>query len=79
MEKDQQEIVQQPQQPQDNAKDQQIDYEKRINELEAKVSNLKSELFDMLVGNINQTKQQSPTPTNQPEQPKQPKKILEDF
>ena len=76
MEKDQQEIVQQPQQPQDNAKDQQIDYEKRINELEAKVSNLKSELFDMLVGNINQTKQQSPTPTNQPEQPK---KILEDF
>lgn len=77
MEKDQ-EVVQQPQQPQpqDNAKDQQIDYEKRINELEAKVSNLKSELFDMLVGNINQTKQQSPTPTNQPEQPK---KILEDF
>lgn len=77
MEKDQQ-VPQQPQQPQpqDNAKDQQIDYEKRINELEAKVSNLKSELFDMLVGNINQTKQQSPTPTNQPEQPK---KILEDF
>lgn len=77
MEKDQ-EVVQQPQQPQpqDNAKDQQIDYEKRINELETKVSNLKSELFDMLVGNINQTKQQSPTPTNQPEQPK---KILEDF
>ncbi|MBR4025707.1 MAG: hypothetical protein IKJ03_02005 [Mycoplasmataceae bacterium] len=77
MEKDQ-EVVQQPQQPQpqDNAKDQQIDYEKRINELEVKVSNLKSELFDMLVGNINQTKQQSPTPTNQPEQPK---KILEDF
>ncbi|MBR2139209.1 MAG: hypothetical protein IJ966_07975 [Bacilli bacterium] len=77
MEKDQ-EVVQQPQQPQpqDNAKDQQIDYEKRINELEAKVSNLKSELFDMLVVNINQTKQQSPTPTNQPEQPK---KILEDF
>ena len=77
MEKDQQ-APQQPQQPQpqDNAKDQQIDYEKRINELEAKVSNLKSELFDMLVGNINQTKQQSPTPTNQPEQPK---KILEDF
>lgn len=74
MEKDQQ-VPQQPQ-PQDNAKDQQIDYEKRINELEAKVSNLKSELFDMLVGNINQTKQQSPTPTNQPEQPK---KILEDF
>ena len=77
MEKDQQ-VPQQPQQPQpqDNAKDQQIDYEKRINELEAKVSNLKSELFDMLVGNINQTKQQSPTSTNQPEQPK---KILEDF
>ncbi|MBR2705550.1 MAG: hypothetical protein IKE91_08800 [Clostridia bacterium] len=77
MEKDQ-EVVQQPQQPQpqDNAKDQQIDYEKRINELEAKVSNLKSELFDMLVVNINQTKQQSPTPTNQPEAPK---KILEDF
>ena len=77
MEKDQ-EVVQQPQQPQpqDNAKDQQIDYEKRINELETKVSNLKSELFDMLVVNINQTKQQSPTPTNQPEQPK---KILEDF
>lgn len=77
MEKDQQ-VPQQPQQPQpqDNAKDQQIDYEKRINELEAKVSNLKSELFDMLVGNINQTKQQSPTPTNQPEQPK---KVLEDF
>lgn len=74
MEKDQQ-VPQQPQ-PQDNAKDQQIDYEKRINELEAKVSNLKSELFDMLVGNINQTKQQSPTPTNQPEQPK---KVLEDF
>lgn len=74
MEKDQQ-VPQQPQQPQpqDNAKDQQIDYEKRINELEAKVSNLKSELFDMLVGNINQTKQQSPTPTNQP------KKVLEDF
>lgn len=77
MEKDQQ-VPQQPQQPQpqDNAKDQQIDYEKRINELEVKVSNLKSELFDMLVGNINQTKQQSPTPTNQPEQPK---KVLEDF
>lgn len=75
MEEDQQ-VPQQPQQPQDNAKDQQIDYEKRINELEAKVSNLKSELFDMLVGNINQTKQQSPTPTNQPEQPK---KVLEDF
>lgn len=74
MEKDQQQAPQP--QPQDNAKDQQIDYEKRINELEAKVSNLKSELFDMLVGNINQTKQQSPTPTNQPEQPK---KILEDF
>ena len=71
-----QQVPQQPQQPQDNAKDQQIDYEKRINELEAKVSNLKSELFDMLVGNINQTKQQSPTPTNQLEQPK---KVLEDF
>lgn len=74
MEKDQE--LQPQQQPQDNTKDHQIDYEKRINELETKVSNLKSELFDMLVSNMNQTKQQE-APTKQVES--QPKKILEDF
>ena len=75
MEKDQQEIIQQSQ---ENAKDQ-VDYEKRISDIETKISqlsNLKSELFDMLVSNINQVKKEEPTKEVAPQQTK---KILEDF
>ena len=74
MEKDQE--LQPQQQSQDNT--QQIDYEKRITELENKISqmsNLKAELFDMLVSNLNQVKKEEPTPQVE----NQPKKIMETF
>ena len=58
----------------------QVDYEKRISDIESKIgelTNLKAELFDMLVSNINQQKQ-SETPKQEIVQEKK-EKILEDF
>lgn len=58
----------------------QVDYEKRISDIESKIgelTNLKAELFDMLVSNINQQKQ-SETPKQEIVQDKK-EKILEDF
>ena len=53
----------------------QVDYEKRISDIESKIgelTNLKAELFDMLVSNINQQKQ-SETPKQEIVQEKKEK------
>ena len=70
MEKEEEKLEQSPQ----------VDYEKRISDIESKIgnlTNLKAELFDMLVSNINQQKQ-SETPKQEIVQEKK-EKILEDF
>lgn len=57
----------------------QIDFEQRISSIESKIgelTNLKAELFDMLVSNINESKK-SETPKQEVVQ--ENKKILEDF
>ena len=70
MEKEEEKLVESPQ----------VDFEKRITDIESKIgelTNLKAELFDMLVSNINNSKK-SETPKEEIVEAKK-EKILEDF